>query len=167
VADEIATKRLLLRRARADDTPHMHRIFVNADAMKYWSTLPHADLAQTQKWMMSMIEAPADSSDDFIVTFNGSVIGKLGCWRLPEIGFILDPAVWGSGLASEALGAFIDHRRARGSYELTADVDPRNAPSIRLLQKARFEETGRAERSWQIGGEWHDSVYLRLDLKRH
>ena len=39
------------------------------------------------------------------------MIGKLGCWRTPEIGFILDPAVWGRGYASEALAAFIDHRR--------------------------------------------------------
>jgi RimJ/RimL family protein N-acetyltransferase len=166
VADEIATPRLLLRRATADDTAHMHRIFTDPEAMKYWSTLPHTDLAQTEKWMASMIEAPVELSDDYIVTLDNDVIGKLGCWRLPEIGFLLDPALWGRGYASEALSAFIDHRRAKGSEELTADVDPRNRSSIRLLEKAGFEESGCAARTWQLGDEWCDSLYLRLDLTR-
>lgn len=164
--NRIATQRLLLRRASAADTPHMHRIFTDPEAMRYWSTPPHADLAQTETWMASMIEAPAELSDDYIVTLDGAVIGKLGCWRLPEIGFMLDPAQWGRGYASEALGAFIDHRRAKGSEELTADVDPRNLSSIRLLEKAGFVETARAARTWQLGDIWCDSVYLRLNLKR-
>ncbi len=108
----------------------------------------------------------AELSDDYIVTLDNDVIGKLGCWRLPEIGFLLDPALWGSGYASEALSAFIDHRRAKGSEELTADVDPRNGSSIRLLEKAGFEESGCAARTWQLGDEWCDSLYLRLDLTR-
>ena len=72
--------------------------------------------------------------------------------------------MWGRGYAQEALSAFIERRRGLGSSELTADVDPRNAASLRLLERCGFAETGRAERTYEIGGKWCDSVYLRLAL---
>jgi RimJ/RimL family protein N-acetyltransferase len=164
MADEVRTERLLLRRARPDDLDSMHRILSNPDAMRFWSTLPHEQLPQTEEWLRSMIGAPPRESDDFIVELDGVVIGKLGAWRLPEVGYLLDPAAWGRGYAYEALTAFIKHRRVCGSVELTADTDPRNTPSRRLLEKCGFEETGHAARTWLIGGEWHDSIYYRLEL---
>jgi [ribosomal protein S5]-alanine N-acetyltransferase len=163
-AETIVTRRLVLRRFSLDDTQAMHRIMAMSEPMRFWSTLPHDSLEQTRAWVRSEVEAPIGVSDDFVVTLDGALIGKLGCWRLPEVGFIFDPAIWGRGFASEAMTAFIERRRTLGSTELTADVDPRNLQSLRLLQKAGFAETGRAERTWEIGGRWHDSIYLRLDL---
>ncbi len=46
---------------------------------------------------------------------------------------------------------------------LTADVDPRNERSLGLLARLDFRETHRAARTYRIGEEWCDSVYLRLD----
>ena len=166
MADEIRTERLLLRRATAKDIEPMHRILSSPQAMRYWSSLPHSELKQTQEWMASMIDPSLNGSDEFVVVADGEMIGKVGCWQPPEIGFIFDPAFWGRGYASEALGAFIDHRRRSGAEEITADVDPRNVGAVALLTKAGFEETGRAERTWKLGEEWCDSVYLRLDLTR-
>jgi [ribosomal protein S5]-alanine N-acetyltransferase len=166
VADTIVTRRLVLRRFSLDDAPAMHRIMADPAAMRFWSTLPHDSLEQTQAWVRSEVEAPPDSSDDFVITLDRALIGKLGCWRLPEVGFILHPATWGRGFASEAMPAFIERRRKLGSTELTADVDPGNVPSLRLLHNAGFTETSRAERTWKIGGKWYDSIYLRLDLSR-
>ena len=163
-SDEIRTGRLLLRRARLDDVPAMHAIMSDPVAMRFWSTPPHASLAETGKWMTSMVEADSAESDDFIVTLEGRLIGKLGAWRLPEIGFLLDPADWGKGYASEALVAYIHRRRDLGSAELTADVDPRNIASIRLLEHAGFTESGRATGTWQVGDELCDSIYFRKSL---
>lgn len=163
----IHTQRLLLRRARMDDLDAMHRILGNAAAMRYWSTLPHTDIEQTREWLGAMIEAPPEESDDFIVELGGRVIGKAGCWRLPEVGYILHPDHWGKGYAGEALGAAIAHVFA--SYPvaaLEADVDPRNTASLRLLERLGFRETRRAERTMQIGDEWCDSVYLSLKRPR-
>lgn len=164
MVEAIATERLLLRRARLDDAGAMHRIMSDAKAMRYWSTLPHDSPEQTRDWVKSMVEETGVERDDFIVERDGQVIGKLGAWRLPEIGFLFDPATWGQGYASEALQAFVSHRRRCGSVELTADTDPRNFASIRLLQRHGFVETGRAARTWWIGGEWFDSTYWRLQL---
>ena len=114
--------------------------------------------------MASMVEADPADSDDFIVTLDDRLIGKLGAWQLPEIGFLLDPACWGRGYALEALIAFVKRRRGLGSTELTADVDPRNFASLRLLDQAGFVEIGRASGTWLVGDELCDSVYLRLEL---
>jgi len=163
-SDEIRTERLLLRRARMDDTAAMHSLMSDPVAMRYWSTPPHADPNETEKWMASMVEADPASSDDFIVTLDGKLIGKLGAWKLPEVGFLIEPADWGHGYATEAMIAFIDRRRSLGSTELNADVDPRNLSSIKLLERCGFEETHRASGTWQVGDELCDSVYLKLTL---
>lgn len=164
MAEEIRTERLVLRRARFGDAPAMHRIMSDALAMRYWSSLPHETFGQTEQWIASMVEADRATSDDFIVTLDGELIGKLGAWKLPELGFLIDPAQWGSGYAGEAMAAFIERRRSLGSTELTADVDPRNHASRQLLERHGFTETGRATGTWQIGDELCDSVYLRLQL---
>jgi len=164
MADEIRTGRLLLRRATHDDVEPMHRIMSNPVAMRYWSTPPHADIEETAKWIASMVEVEPNASDDFIVTLDGAVIGKLGAWKLPEVGFLIEPDYWGQGLAGEAMSAFINRRRSLGSTELTADVDPRNISSLRLLERNGFIETGRAAGTWQVGDELCDSVYLKLAL---
>jgi len=163
----IHTQRLVLRRARIGDLDDIHRILSNAAAMRYWSTPPHSDIEQTRDWLAAMIDASPDESDDFVVEHGGRVIGKAGGWRLPEIGYILHPDHWGQGLASEALGAAIAHVFARHPVAaLTADVDPRNTASLRLLERLGFRETHRAERTMQIGDEWCDSVYLSLPRPR-
>ncbi len=142
----------------------MHRIMSDPRAMRFWSNPPHEKLDETERWIASMVESDPSKSDDFIVTLDGQLIGKFGAWRLPEFGFLIDPAQWGKGYASEAMAAFIDHRRRLGATELTADVDPRNVTSLRLLKRFGFVETGRRAGTWQVGDELCDSVYFRLAL---
>jgi RimJ/RimL family protein N-acetyltransferase len=164
LSDVIRTERLLLRRATMGDTAAMHAIMSDPRAMRYWSNPPHKTFGETERWMASMVEGDPSDRDDFIVTLDGRLIGKLGAWKLPEIGFLIDPAYWGRGYASEGLGAFIQRRRDLGSTELTADVDPRNLSSIMLLARHGFMETGRASGTWQVGDELCDSIYYRLEL---
>jgi hypothetical protein len=100
----------------------MHEVLSDSRAMLYWSTPPHQNLDETRAWLDSMISDPPGERDDFIVEHDGRAIGKTGCWRLPEIGFILHPDYWGRGWpgapqpSSEAVRAlphFCDHRRRR------------------------------------------------------
>ena len=47
---------------------------------------------------------------------------------------------------------------------IDADVDPRNASLAEASRRVLgFRETGRKERTWLVGNEWCDSVYLALD----
>lgn len=160
---EIATPRLLLRPARADDAEPLHDIFRRPEATLYWSTPPHPDLDTTREWLAGMLAIPPGEGEDFIIERDGRVIGKAGLFRFPEVGYILHPDHWGQGLAREAMGAVIDrafavHRLPR----LIADVDPRNAASLAMLGRLGFKEFGRRSRTWCIAGEWCDSIDLEL-----
>jgi RimJ/RimL family protein N-acetyltransferase len=159
----IRTTRLWLRRARPGDLEALHRVFANPAAMRYWDSPPYARIDQTRHLLAGMIAAAPGTSDDFVIEHEGSVIGKAGCWRLGEIGFILHPDHWGKGLAHEALSAIIPHAFATLAMDrLMADVDPRNDASLRLLARLGFRETGRASRTLRVGDDWCDSVYLEL-----
>lgn len=160
---ELHTARLRLRRARASDLQAMHAVLSHPAAMRYWSTPPHSDLEQTRVWLDGMIAADPGESSDFVVEYEGQVIGKAGCWRLPEIGFILHPDHWSKGLAREALSAVIPHVFAGFTIDaILADVDPRNTGCLKLLAGLGFGEVRRTERTWLVGDEWCDSVYLTL-----
>jgi RimJ/RimL family protein N-acetyltransferase len=159
---EIRTSRLILRSARADDLEAMHAVLSDPRATVWWSTPPHETLDQTRAWLDDMI-ANGPDHPDFVVELDGRVIGKAGFYVLPDVGYILHPDVWGQGLASEAVGAVIDHVfRTLDLDTLTADVDPENAASIRLLERLGFVRTGFAERTWNVGGVWKDSIYYAL-----
>jgi [ribosomal protein S5]-alanine N-acetyltransferase len=163
---EFRTDRLVLRPARADDLDGIHAILSHPRAMTYWSTPPHQSLEQSRDWLAKMIAVHLPDGEELIIERDGEVIGKAGLWRFPEIGFILHPDHWGHGYAREALSFVLD--RGFGVHGLTtveADVDPRNVPSLRLLKRLGFRETGRKERTWLVGDQWCDSVYLALDAE--
>jgi ribosomal-protein-alanine N-acetyltransferase len=160
---EIRTERLLLRRARETDLDAIHAILSDARAMRYWSTPPHETIEQSREWLATMIASPDGAGEDFVIEHRGRVIGKAGCYRFPDVGYILAPEAWGQGFAREALTAIFAHVFAHHAIEaLHADVDPRNPASIALLLKLGFEPNGKAERTWLVGDEWCDSVYFKL-----
>jgi RimJ/RimL family protein N-acetyltransferase len=146
-----------------EDVEDLHAVFADPRAMRYWDSLPHEHIDQTRRWLTRMVAFSPAVTDDFVLEHEGRVIGKAGCWRLGEIGFILHPDYWGRGLAQEALGTAIPHIFATLPVDrLEADVDPRNAAALRLLARFGFYEAGRAERTVKLGDEWCDSVYLEL-----
>lgn len=164
LSGSIRTKRLLLRRARWDDLEDIHAVMSSPHAMRYWSRLPHADLEVTRAWFPdALLRFDDPGMDERVVELQGRVIGYMGVWKMPEFGFILHPDAWGAGYATEAAQAMIPELfRAHPVDHITADVDPRNTASLRLLRKLGFVETGHAQRTFLLGDEWCDSVYLSL-----
>ena len=163
--DEIITERLRLRRATMADLAAIHGLLSDPRNLRYWSSPPHETLDQSEAWLRSMVEAEPASSDDYVVELDGRVIGKAGAWELPEVGFMIAFDQTGKGFATEAMRAFVQRRRRLGEpRRLIADVDPRNQPSLRLLARLGFFETGREKATWTVGGEVCDSIYLALDL---
>lgn len=158
-------RRVSLRPFELADAEALHPIFANPRAMTYWSSPPHASLEETRAFVRATMAASlAGEGDDQVVIMDGRVIGKAGLWDNHEIGFILDPAFWGRGLAREALEVVIKRARTRGVPRITADVDPHNSASLALLSGLGFVKTGGATATMQVGENWVDSVYLELRL---
>ena len=161
---ELETPRTRLRPAHAGDLEAIHAILSDPLATAYWSTPPHSAIEESRDWLAAMIAIAPAEGEDFVVEHDGRVIGKAGLYRFPEIGYIFHPDVWGRGLAREALAAILDRAFAVHRLDrVTADVDPRNLASLKLLAGLGFVETGRAARTWHVGGRWCDSIYLALE----
>jgi RimJ/RimL family protein N-acetyltransferase len=160
----LTTARLTLRPLAMADAPALHPWMADPEVMRFWSTLPHKELAETEAWVRISVEAQAEgTAHDFAVLLAGKVVGRMAFWQGGEIGFFFDPAYQGQGLASEALKAMIAYAfDTLGFDEITADVDPDNAASLRLLERNGFIRTGFAKDTFEIGGKTFDSVYLAM-----
>jgi RimJ/RimL family protein N-acetyltransferase len=76
------------------------------------------------------------------ILVDGQVVGNIGAWTSDgkrEIGYWIDRAFWGRGIATEALSAFLRLEQTRPLY---AGVAKHNAASIRVLQKCGFTLLG-------------------------
>jgi len=76
------------------------------------------------------------------IVADGKVAGNIGSWLSDgkrEIGYWIDRVLWGRGIATEALSAFL---RLEQTRPLHAGVARHNAASIRVLQKCGFTLLG-------------------------
>lgn len=159
----IRTARLVLRRAVPSDLAAVHAFMSSSEAMRYWSTPPHTSMAETAPWFEAQFFSDDPNRDEWVIELDGRVIGNIGMWEAPEFGLILHPEVWGRGFGTEATEAFIAYAFTLPQIDvITADVDPRNSASLKLLKRLGFEITGTAEKTFLIDDEWCDSVYLSL-----
>jgi RimJ/RimL family protein N-acetyltransferase len=72
------------------------------------------------------------------IVADGQVAGHIASFLRDgerEIGYWIDRALWGRGIASEALSAFLRLEQRR---PLTAGVAPHNVASLRVLEKCGF-----------------------------
>ena len=160
----IETPRLILRRLASYDAPALHEMLSDAETMRYWSTVPHVALAESEAWVAESVAAQTrGDAHDFAVLRDGRLVGRVAFWMGNEIGFLFHRDVWGQGIAWEAVAALLHY--GFGTLRFTsvrADVDPANLRSLTLLERLGFKRTGYAERTFKIGESWVDSVYLEL-----
>ena len=161
----IETPRLILRRLANYDAPVLHEMLSDAETMRFWSTVPHVELAETEAWVADSMAATArGDAHDFAVLRDGRLVGRVAFWMGTEIGFLFHRDVWGQGIAREAVDALLRHGfEALQFASVRADVDPANLRSLTLLERLGFKRTGYAERTFKIGENWVDSVYLELN----
>lgn len=169
---ELLTPRLRLREVRADDADGLYAVHSDPDVMRYWSYPAWTDMAQAHDKIAQIAEqratlplmawAIADAATD-------RLIGSAALFSIntdqgrTEIGYSLARDWHGKGLASEALHAVFTHALGPlGLRRIEADVDPRNEPSRRLLQRFGFREEGLLRERWQVNGEVCDSLVLGL-----
>ncbi|MFO1338887.1 MAG: GNAT family N-acetyltransferase [Burkholderiaceae bacterium] len=176
----IETSRLLLRPLADGDADDLWAIFSDPAVMRYWSTPPWAERAQAQRLIDADREALAGRRDlrlGLALRDGGRVVGTLSLYKIDapcrraDIGYALGAAHQGRGLMNEALAAVIDlaFDHAPGSAfddlrlnRIEADIDPRNGPSCRALERLGFRLEGRLRERWWVAGEVSDSAMYGL-----
>jgi [ribosomal protein S5]-alanine N-acetyltransferase len=149
-----------LRPLRVEDAAALHEAMRDPEVMRYWSTPPHESLEETSEFLRRGLESGAR---EFVIECEGEIAGRVALYGDDELGFFLLRRFWGLGLMTLALEELARHAFEEwGCGRLFADVDPRNEASLAVLERLGFRRTGAAPRTWLVGGEWCDSVYLEL-----
>ena len=166
----LETSRLRLRHLRQSDLDALYTIFSDPPVMRYWSRPPKESPSEAQELLEQIWQGFADRQLfqwGIALAEDDQVIGTCTLYRLmrqhrrADIGFALGSAWQGQGYAFEAVSRVIRHAvEALDVAKLEADVDPRNQPSLRLLEKLGFEREGLLRGRYRIAGEIQDSVML-------
>lgn len=168
----LATARLRLREVASTDAPALYAVHSDPQVMRYWSYPAWTDIAQAEAKVAEiarqraqdpvLVWAVAEPADD-------RLIGTIALFALnqaqgrAEIGYSLASAWHGRGLASEAVAAVLGHAfDGLGLRRVEADVDPRNQPSRRLVERLGFREEGLLRERWWVDGETADTVLYGL-----
>lgn len=83
--------------------------------------------------------------------------------RLGEVGYTLAREYQGQGLATEAVQELVTHCfETLKMHRLSATADPRNVPSLKLLERLGFRQEGYFVKSLWFKGEWADDAVYGL-----
>ncbi|MFN3726977.1 MAG: GNAT family N-acetyltransferase [Allosphingosinicella sp.] len=148
----LTTERLILRPHRAEDLDAVAAMTGDAEVMRYIGGVPQPRedswrrmLCGPAMWMLLgygywIVERRAD----------GAVIGQLGfadfkramepsIEGIPELGYVFAAHAHGQGYASEGVAAALRWAdSALAADQHVAIIDPENAASIRVIEKAGF-----------------------------
>jgi ribosomal-protein-alanine N-acetyltransferase len=106
----------------------------------------------------------------FAVSYEGRFAGQVtvdnivrGALRSGHLGYWVDSAVAGRGVASLAVALVCDHAFGPvGLHRLQADIRPENAPSRRLVERLGFRQEGLFRSYLDIDGDWRDHLAYAL-----
>jgi len=149
-----------LRDVTPDDLPilYEHQRDAESSAM---AAVPSRDWdAHLAHWTRILADPTTDNQ---VILFDGVVVGDIMSFvheGQREVGYRIDRAYWGKGIATQALAAFLRQLATRPLY---ARVAKHNPASLRVLQKNGF--TVIAEEHEQAEGDLApvDLYLLRLD----
>ena len=168
----IDANRLSLRWISAADTDAFYAIYSNPEVMRYWSTPPLANrevAANLIKKIQEDWKRRAILKWGIALRTNDQLIGSVTLFNLDfnhhraEIGYALGRNYWGQGYMNEALMALLKYAfEVLDLHRIEADIDPRNAASIKTLERLGFQREGYLRERWHINGEIHDAFFYGL-----
>lgn len=142
----IETDRLVLRHLVPGDLDDLARLYADEEVRRHFPdrTRTRAQTREELDWFIQV----AYARDGYglwatVLRQTEAVIGRCGLlsWEIEgrrevEVAYLLDPAVWGQGLATEAASAIVAHGLATLDVDrLICLIDPGNEPSRRVAQK--------------------------------
>lgn len=151
----IETARLQLRRFTRDDAAFALRLLNQPSFIQNIGDRGVRTLEQAVRYLedgpLASYAKHGHGLEAVVLKQTGQLMGMCGILKRDafadrDVGYALLPEFWSQGYAREAVAATL--RSAREELKLdaiAAFVSPGNAPSIRLLQKFGFLETGRAQ----------------------
>jgi ribosomal-protein-alanine N-acetyltransferase len=163
----LQTPRLLLRPLCEADAPAVFATYSDARVGRYLSRPPWRSIEQAHE--MIARDRKALPVGEYLRlglqrVADGELVGDCCLFnihqasRRAELGYALNGAYWGQGYMVEALTALLDLAFGPlGFNRLEADIDPRNTPSARSVERLGFRREGHLRQRWIVAGEMSDS----------
>jgi RimJ/RimL family protein N-acetyltransferase len=168
----INTTRLSLRSISAEDVDDFYAVYSNPEVMRYWSTPPLPDKSAASKLISEIHDGFAHREIlkwGIALRADDTLIGSVTLFHLDfthrraEIGYAQGRAYWGKGYMNETLMAVLSYAfEVLEFHRIEADVDPRNAASVRTLERLGFQREGYLRERWQVNGEIQDAYLYGL-----
>ena len=168
----ITTPRVVLRWISEDDIDGLYKVFSHPQVMRYWSTGPLPNRAAAAEMQREIAAGNLNSTMlkwGLALRESNTVIGTTTLFNLnldngrAELGYAMGREHWGKGYMNEALQALLSHAfEVMNLRRLEADVDPRNTPSIRTLERLGFQREGFLRERWHVNGEIQDAFFYGL-----
>jgi len=142
---ELETPRLLLRDLQAGDLPILACLWTNPDATRFMGgPRDYNELIGMLTEDLETQPSPEWNLWPLVEKATGNVIGHCGILDKEidgvteyEVNYILDPAAWGKGYATEIVVALKDYTlNQMGLDHVVALIDPENTASAKVARKA-------------------------------
>ena len=152
------------------DVPRLFEIFSDPRVMRYWSTPAMKDASEAANYFERIQEGfRSRQLFQWGIQFGEDLVGTCTLFhidlvhRRAEIGYALGHRFWGKGLARDGVGTAIAFAfEALNLHRIEADVDPRNARSLKLLEGLGFQKEGCLRERYIVNGEIQDALFLGL-----
>ena len=163
----LQTPRLTLRLPVAADADAVFAMRSDPVVQRYGSHAPWTDRSEASAWIARCERGMAAGEHaQFAIERreDGAVVGTCVLYALDipcrraEVGYALVASEWGKGYANEAVTSLLDWGFDHLDLNrVEADIDPRNVPSARALERLGFVREGHLRERWIVAGEVSDS----------
>jgi RimJ/RimL family protein N-acetyltransferase len=124
-----------LRPAEPGDLPRMYELQLDPDSNRMAVTIPRTREAFDSHWAKALHDPSITAR---VILVGGGVVGIISCFPRDgrdHVGYWIDRAFWGRGIASRALHLLL---REVARRPLVATAATSNGASLRVLQKCGF-----------------------------
>lgn len=168
----LETGRLKLRKISLDDAEDIFLLRSNKEAMKYIHK-PKLNSIDDAKELIIKMNDPERIQWGITLKRADTLMGTIGYHTIirehyrAEIGYMLHPQYWNTGMMSEALTAVIDFGfNKMNLHSIEAIINPGNSVSRMILKKFSFTKEAYFKENYFFEGEFFDSeVYSLLKDK--
>ncbi len=163
---ELETPRLRLRRMKISDAKDMYEYACREEVTEYLLWSPHPDVYYTEAYLRS-IQKQYKKGDfyDWALIYKptGKMIGTCGFTSFDlrhnkgEIGYVLNPAYWNRGLATEAVERVLRFGfETLSLHRLEARYMAENTASRRVMEKCGMTFEGVLRHWMLVKGKYRD-----------
>ncbi|MCY9658329.1 GNAT family N-acetyltransferase [Paenibacillus chondroitinus] len=146
----------------------------NRAFLKEWE-IERNELYYTNSHQADLLEKEVKLIEDGLLIkvwmlYEDRVIGSIslsnivrGAFQSCHLGYRMDGSLVNRGLMTEGVQAIIDYAfEVVGLHRIEANIMPRNAASLRVVEKLGFYEEGLAFKYLKIHGVWEDHIHMVL-----